>query len=367
MFEEEYQLDFFREKGYQRKKCKECGSYFWTLDEDLDVCQDAPCVEFEFLGDPPTNKKFSVSEMRDYFIEFFSERGHTALDRYPVSARWRDDVFLVHASIYDFQPHVTSGQVDPPANPLVVSQPCIRLPDLDEVGMTGKHLSSFEMMGHHAFNSKKNYVYWKEETVEYCHEMLTDIGIPEEEIVYKEHPWIGGGNAGPSLEVNVMGLEVATLVFMNMEKDPNGEVELDGEMYNPLDLNVVDTGYGVERWGWISDGAPTVYDYMYPEMVKYICDKFDIEHPLEKDWYSKMLQEYTKLAGSDKGDYRDDDLLDKLMNRISDKEIKWTTEEIADHLEKLKGVYTLADHSRTLALMLSDGIVPSNVEDGYLV
>ncbi len=367
MFEEEYQLDFFEKKGYQRKKCKECGSYFWTLDEDLDVCQDAPCVEFEFLGNPPTDKEFSIAEMRDYFIDFFSERGHTALERYPVAARWRDDVFLVHASIYDFQPHVTSGQVDPPANPLVVSQPCIRLPDLDEVGRTGKHLSSFEMMGHHAFNSKKNYVYWKEETVEYCHEMLLDVGVPEEEIVYKEHPWIGGGNAGPSLEVNVMGLEVATLVFMNMEKDPNGEVELDGEMYTPLDLNVVDTGYGVDRWGWISNGAPTIYDYMYPDMVEYISDKFEVDHPLEEEWYSKMLQEYTKLAGSDKGDYRDEELIDELMRRLKGQDIKWSRDEIIDHLEQLKGVYTLADHSRTLALMLSDGIVPSNVEDGYLV
>ncbi|MFO7791918.1 MAG: alanine--tRNA ligase [Candidatus Saliniplasma sp.] len=367
MFEEEYKLDFFEEKGYFRKECTECGAHFWTLDEDEETCQDAPCVEFDFIGDPVTDREFDLREMREYFIDFFSERGHTALERYPVVARWRDDVFLVHASIYDFQPHATSGKVKPPANPLVVSQPCIRLPDLDEVGRTGKHLTSFEMMGHHSFNSSENFVYWKEETVKYCHEMLLDIGVPEKEIVYKEHPWIGGGNAGPSLEVNVKGLEVATLVFMNMEKDPDGDIELEGDMYSPLDLNVVDTGYGVERWAWISDGAPTIYDSLFPEIIDYICTEGDIDHPIDERWYRKMLEEYTKLAGRLERDFHDEELLKQLQERLSSMDVDLDKDEISEKLETLRYVYTIADHSKTIALMLSDGLIPSNVEEGYLV
>lgn len=138
MLEKEYRLDFFEERGFTRKQCSECGGYFWTLDEEQEFCQDTPCVEFGFVGDPPTDKTLSIPEMRDFFIDFFSDRKHTPLPRYPVIARWRDDVFLVHASIYDFQPHMTSGQVEPPANPLVVSQPSIRMPDIDEVGMTDR-------------------------------------------------------------------------------------------------------------------------------------------------------------------------------------------------------------------------------------
>ncbi len=366
MFEEDYQLEFFQKKNFVRKQCRECGAHFWTLNEDMETCQDAPCTEFGFIGDTPTDKTLNVKEMRQFFIDFFSERGHTPLERYPVVARWRDDVFLVHASIYDFQPHVTSGQVDPPANPLVVSQPSIRLPDVDEVGRTGKHQTSFEMMGHHSFNSPDNYVYWQEETVKWCHEMLLEMGIPEDKIAYKEHPWIGGGNAGPSLEVNVLGLEVATLVFMNLEKDPDGDIELEGDRYSKLRLNVVDTGYGLERLSWVTEGSPTIYDSVYPDIVEYICEELDVKHPLEDEGYRSMLKEYSKLAGASDKDYRDDGLLDELIERTSSSELNMGREEVQEHLATLRKVYIIADHSRTISWMLSDGIVPSNVEEGYL-
>ncbi len=366
MFEEEYRLTYFEEHGFVRKRCSECGSHFWTLEEGMETCQDAPCTEFGFIGDPPTERTFSVGEMRDLFIEFFEKRDHTPLERYPVVARWRDDVFLVHASIYDFQPHVTSGQVKPPANPLVVSQPSIRLPDVDEVGKTGKHQTAFEMMGHHSFNSKENMVYWKEETVEYCHEFLKKIGVPEHLIAYKEHPWIGGGNAGPSLEVNVQGLEVATLVFMNLKIDPEGDIDLEDETYSPLDLNVVDTGYGLERLAWITEGAPTIYDSVYPQMIEFIINSLEIDHPLCDEAYRKMLKEYTNLAGTSERDFDDEELIEELMERIPLSELNMDREEIVGRLAKLRSVYTLADHSYAIALMLTDGVVPSNVEEGYL-
>ncbi len=366
MFEEEYRLEYFEENAFVRKECTSCGSYFWTLNEDMETCQDAPCTEFGFIGAPPTSRTFSVEEMRSFFIDFFAQRDHTPLERYPVVARWRDDVFLVHASIYDFQPHVTSGRVKPPANPLVVSQPCIRLPDVDEVGRTGKHQTAFEMMGHHSFNSPENQVYWKEETVEYCHDLLKKMGVPENLIAYKEHPWIGGGNAGPSLEVNVQGLEVATLVFMNLKKDPKGEIELDGEGYSPLRLNVVDTGYGLERLAWISGGEPTIYDSVYPRMIRFILDDMDIEHPLDDEDYKRMLTEYTNLAGTSDKDFEDPDLIDGLMDRLSSFSTSMDRDEGVEQLSKLKSVYTLADHSYAVAFMLSDGVVPSNVEEGYL-
>ena len=72
--------------------------------------------------------------MRETFLGFFEQRGHTRLRRYPTVARWRNDVFFTQASIYDFQPWVTTGVLPPPANPLTISQPCVRFIDLDEVG-----------------------------------------------------------------------------------------------------------------------------------------------------------------------------------------------------------------------------------------
>ena len=59
-------------------------------------------------------------------------------------------------------------------------------------------------------------IYWKDRTVELCDEFIASIGGDLHRVTYKENPWIGGGNAGPSVEVLIGGLEIATLVFMNL-------------------------------------------------------------------------------------------------------------------------------------------------------
>ena len=93
MFEKEYELEFFKEKGYVRKICKKCATGFWTLDDSTTVCGDTPCVEYSFIGNSPMNRAYSLDEVRSLYIKFFEERGHTKFDHYPVIARWRDDVF----------------------------------------------------------------------------------------------------------------------------------------------------------------------------------------------------------------------------------------------------------------------------------
>ncbi|MEM0493267.1 MAG: alanine--tRNA ligase-related protein, partial [Candidatus Thermoplasmatota archaeon] len=125
---EECDLEFFHDNGFIRKKCKSCGDYFWTLDDRAVYCGDQPCVPFTFIGKPLGYKRLSLDEVRWSFISFFEENGHRRVhypdtgDRCPVVARWREDIYLTIASIADFQPHVTSGVVPPPANPLVISQ-----------------------------------------------------------------------------------------------------------------------------------------------------------------------------------------------------------------------------------------------------
>ncbi len=316
--EKECNLKYFHDKGYFRKKCKKCGANYWTLDKNSELCGDQPCVEFSFIDNPFGKKQMDLSEVRESFLSFFEKNNHSRLkyprtkQRCPVVARWRTDIYLTIASIADFQPHVTSGEVPPPKNPLVISQPCIRLNDLEEVGVSGRHLTMFEMMGHHAFNKNKDEIYFKEETVRLCDEYFTKIiGIPKEKINYKEQLWFGGGNAGPCLEVLAGGLEIATLVFMNMKEDENGDFEIEGKKYSPNPLNIVDTGYGLERISWITKGTKTVYETILNDTIEWI----------EKNSKNKQ---------------------DK------------------------KSIYSLADHSKCLSFMLGDGIVPSNVKAGYL-
>ncbi len=356
MLEKELAIDYFREHGYRRYKCKKCGAYFWSK-VPRDTCTEAPCGEYTFLTDPIFGKKYTVEEMREAFISFFEKRGHTRLKRYPVVARWRDDVFLVNASIYDFQPHVTSGEVPPPANPLVISQPCIRMVDVDSVGRTGRHLTGFEMMAHHAFNYPDKFIYWKDETVKYALEFIESLGGDSEGVVFKEKPWIGGGNAGASFEVIVGGLELATLVFMNLKEDPNGDIELNGTRYSEMPLKVVDTGYGLERFVWASQGTPTIYDAIYPEMIEKLMDLVGLTRGEKED---RILKSFALL--SPKIEHENVDLL------ISEvlKHASATREEYEKFIIPLQKIYAVADYSRSLAFMLTDGIVPSNAQAGYL-
>jgi alanyl-tRNA synthetase len=316
--QKECDLKFFHKNGFIRKKCSSCGAHYWTLNKDSKLCGDQPCVEFSFIGKPMGKKPFSLQETRENFLSFFEKNEHSRLsypetgERCPVVARWRSDIYLTIASIADFQPHVTSGEVPPPANPLVISQPCIRLNDLEEVGVSGRHLTMFEMMGHHAFNKNIDEIYFKEETVRLCDEYFRNhIGIPRKSIYYKEELWFGGGNAGPCLEVIAGGLEIATLVFMNMKEDENGKFEIGGKKYSQNPLNIVDTGYGLERIAWITQGTKTIYDTVFPEMIKWL-------------------------------------------------------KEHAKNKSDLASIYSLTDHTKCLAFMLGDGIVPSNVKAGYL-
>ncbi len=366
---EEYRLEYFEEEGYTRLSCPECGDQFWSLDPDRKTCGEPPCADYGFIDDPGFAEELSLEEARERFLSFFADRDHTRVDPYPVAAnRWRDDVLLTQASIYDFQPHVTSGDSPPPANPLVVSQPCIRMQDIDNVGKTGRHTMAFEMGGHHAFNAEagsgyayEGEVYWKDDCVARCMDLLEDVGADIEEVTLIEDPWVGGGNAGPAFEVIYRGLEVATLVFMQFEQDPDGAYEMkDGNTYSRMDRRVIDTGYGIERWAWMSQGTPTVYQAIYPEMIETLTEMAGISHSAEE---ADLLHRASKRAGHMDIDEAED--MESARATIAD-ELGVGVDRLSEIMEPMEDVYAIADHCRTLAYMLGDGIVPSNVGTGYL-
>ncbi|MFC5367693.1 alanine--tRNA ligase [Salinirubrum litoreum] len=369
--ESEYRLDYFEENDFVRRECVSCGAHFWTRDHDRDLCGEPPCEDYSFIDNPGFDEAYTLEEMREAFLSFFEDHGHERIDPYPVAAnRWRDDVLLTQASIYDFQPLVTSGQTPPPANPLTISQPCIRMQDIDNVGKTGRHTMAFEMMAHHAFNAREEAgdkyaysgeVYWKDETVALCDELFESLGADLSEITYIEDPWVGGGNAGPAIEVIYRGAELATLVFMSMEQDPEGEYELkDGNRYSPMDTYIVDTGYGLERWTWMSQGTPTVYEAVYPDTIDFLKENAGIEHTDEE---AELLNRAAKLAGRMDIDEAED--MESARDNIADR-LDVNVRELTDLMEPMEDIYAIADHCRTLAYMFGDEIVPSNVGTGYL-
>ena len=355
-------MDFFVDEGFQRKKCEKCGKFFWTRDGARKSCGDPPCDPYTFIGSPIFEREHSLDEMREHYLGFFQGRGHTRIKRYPVVARWRDDIYLTIASIADFQPFVTSGQVPPPANPLTISQPCIRLDDLDSVGRSGRHLTTFEMMAHHVFNTRELEYYWKDRTVQLCDELLLGLGCDPLAVTYKENPWAGGGNAGPSVEVMTGGLELATLVFMDLKAVPSGTIEIKGERYEKMNNYIVDTGYGLERFVWASKGSPTIYDAIFPDLVRKVADLSGVEHNLQDPEYAEIFAQNARLAGMvDLDEYSMKDLRAKIAASIG-----ISPEKLEKTIEPMERIYAVVDHTRCLAYMLGDGIIPSNVKAGYL-
>jgi alanyl-tRNA synthetase len=348
---EEYKLRLFMKEGYHRKTCKVCGTPFWTLNADQDVCMDSPCVDYTFEK-INVKKPLTVDEARQAFLGFFERKGHTVVSPRPVVARWREDLYLTIASIVVFQPHVTSGIVPPPANPLVISQPCIRLEDIDNVGLTlGRHLSIFEMGGHHAFNKEDDWKYWKEETVSLAIDFFEkEIGIKKEDITLKESWWEGGGNAGPSFEVVSGGLELATLVFMQYKVTEKG--------YEPIPLKIVDTGYGIERIAWFTQKTPTAFHAIYGGLLDETRRKLGLQTP-EPAILRSLFVRAGRLKPSDRNS------ISQIIAEVSN-ETGLDNELVTTTFMNEARMYSVVDHSKTLVFMLADGIVPSNQGEGYL-
>ena len=346
---DEFRLPFFEEEGFERKLCPVCGLHYWTQDPDAESCGDAPCVDYTFIGDSPVNRPYTVAEMREKFLSFFEDRGHLRVSPYPVVARWRDDLMITIASIIDFQPYVTEGIIPPPGNPLVVSQPCIRFEDIDLAGYTaGRHLTFFEMGGHHAFNYQgKPQIYWKDQTIRYHHELLTeDLGVPSDLVTYKEGLWSGGGNAGFDVEGCVGGLEISTLVFMMYR--------VVGNRFEPMPIQVVDTGYGIERWSWLSQGSPSGFHSIYGPVLEEVIGWTGLD--VDEGLLAETAKYSCRITSGDRETERK-----KIASLV---EIE--PDELDRFLSPIESAYAAVDHTKSLAFILSEGVVPSNVKEGYL-
>jgi alanyl-tRNA synthetase len=342
-----FRVKLFDIKRFRRAQCSQCKAFFWSIVE-RDNCGDVPCTNYTFMN-IPTRRSSSYKEVRDLFLEFFKKRGHEVIEPKPVVARWREDLYLTIASIVVFQPHVTSGLVPPPANPLVIAQPCIRLEDIDSVGLTlGRHLTNFIMGGHHAFNYRDKYVYWTNETVEYAYQFFVEeLGIPEEELTFKESWWEGGGNAGPCFEVSAGGLELATLVFM-MYKVVDGR-------YEELPIRIVDTGYGIERIAWFLQKTPTAFHAVYGPLVSEFHRIIGVPEP-RNEFLLTALQGMPKLKIGGR-----QELFKYVANTLG-----LRIGEVEEELSRIFDLYAILDHTKTVMLMLADGVVPSNSGEGYL-
>ncbi len=348
--EKYYPAELLGEMGFERRVCRFCGKGFWSK-EERGHCDEPECrmkageLPYGFIG---RGSEMSYHEAWERWKKIFSENGHTVIPRYPVVARWRDDVEFVQASIYDFQPHVVSGEVDPPANPLLVPQVCLRFNDVENVGLSGRHYSSFVMVGQHAFNYPDKWVYFKDRGLWFIHEFLEKgLGLSDGEIVFHEDAWAGGGNFGVSMEFFSQGLEIGNQVYMEYQLTPSGIRE--------LPIKVIDMGAGLERHPWIVSGKPTSYEIVFRHSFRKASGELGVEY--DRDFWA----EFGKYAGILNVDEKS---LEESWRAISDF-TGFSKDDIIRTMRPVANLFAVLDHLRTVWFGINDGALPSNTGGGY--
>ncbi len=343
-----YKVSLFDEKGFKRQSCKLCGKFFWAINH-RESCPEHD--NYSFIGDPPTSKRLDFVNTWKELSSFFRKNDHEIIQRYPVVCRWREDLYYTIASIVDFQ-RVMNGKIvfEIPRNPLVVPQMCLRFNDIENVGITGRHYTSFCMVGQ-TCNADAPGGYWKDRCMELDHSLLTDVlGIKSEEITFVEDVWMGAGAFGYSLEYFVRGLELGNAVFTEFEGDENN--------YRTLDNKIIDMGAGLERLSWITLGSPTSYDATFGPIFKKLVDIIGIDI----DSKSEFLSRYFKKVSEKYSNYENDPRLLKI--NIA-KELGLSYEDLEKIVLPVETLSIIADHTRTLLFAISDGSLPSNVGGGY--
>lgn len=298
-----------------------------------------------------------ASEIRSKWLEFFESKGHKIEPSAPLVPHNDPSLLWINAGMAPLKPYF-DGRVVPDNPRIANSQKCIRTNDIENVGKTRRHHTFFEMLGNFSIGD-----YFKEEVITWAWEFLTSpewigldpdrlsvtvypedteafdfwnkkIGLPEERI-YKleENFWdIGEGPCGPCTEIfydrgdaygdlndpecwpggeNERFLEVWNLVFSQFNHNKDGS-------YTPLPNKNIDTGAGLERFASILQ---------------------DVDSNFDTDLFQPIIQQTCKLAGVT---YKQDEETDVALKVI-------------------------ADHIRTVAFSVGDGVLPSNEGRGYVI
>ncbi|MFH1972020.1 MAG: alanine--tRNA ligase [archaeon] len=341
-----YATDILKQEGFERYICKKCKEPFWSA-EKRDICGDSACTNepYQFIG-----KKTNDMNYIDIWLKYkkmFEKLGYTPIKRYPTVARWNPTMEYTNASIAAFQPYVISGEVEPPAKSLTIPQFCLRFLDTDNVGITMSHMTGFVMMGQHQFVEEKEWNRNKvfQDMIEWNRKGLK---VKDKDIVFHEDSWAGGGNLGSCMEMFSKGVEIWNQVYMLYEQTPTGVKD--------LNKKVLDMGMGQERCAWYSQGSPTIYDATFPHVLNKLLNKTG--YKINKD----LLKKFTPNGGSLNSDEVDD--MDKAWNIVA-KKVGVPVKELKEKILPLSGIYSIAEHMRSILVAITDGALPSNVGGGY--
>ncbi|MBW2964069.1 alanine--tRNA ligase [Candidatus Woesearchaeota archaeon] len=342
-----YATTVLKKEGFMRKHCK-CGTYFWTVHADQKVCGDPACQGgTNVVEGNPSKAKLSFIDVWKQFEKMFTGWGYKSVKRYPVVSRWNPTTDFTMASIAAFQPYVISGEVEPPAKKLVIPQFCLRFGDVDNVGITGAHCTGFVMIGQHMFVPPTDWDQNKAFSDIYTY-ITQGVGLPKSELTLHEDAWAGGGNYGCCMEFFSRGVELFNQVYMLFEHRDDGDKE--------LTLKVLDMGLGMERVAWFSQGAPNIYEAIFPAVLRKLEERTKVRYDPQ---LFKRFSPYSALLNIDEVED-----INKAWDNVG-KKLGMKGKELKERILPMTAIYSIAEHTRALLVALNDGALPSNVGGGY--
>ncbi len=298
----------------------------------------------------------STNELRRIFLEYFRDRGHEIVPSSSLVPANDATLLFTNSGMVQFK-DVFLGTDKRPYNRATTAQRCVRAGgkhnDLENVGYTARHHTFFEMLGNFSFGD-----YFKREAIEFCWELMTEtfafpaerlwvtvyeqddeaadiwlegIGVdpgrfsrcgvkdnfwsmgdtgpcgPCSEVFYDHGPEVPGGPPGSPDEDGDRYIELWNLVFMQFNRNAEG-------VMTPLPKPSVDTGLGIERLAAVVQGVHSNY---------------------EIDLFRSLIEAAAEVTGA---------------GNLDDKSLR-----------------VIADHIRSCAFLVADGVVPSNEGRGYVL
>ncbi|MDP7247394.1 MAG: alanine--tRNA ligase-related protein [Candidatus Peribacteraceae bacterium] len=327
-------------------------------------------------------KPASTDDIRQAFLDFFESKGHTIIPGAPLVPENDPTVLFTTAGMHPLVPYLL-GEPHPGGKRIADCQKCIRTQDIDEVG-DESHLTMFEMLGNWSLGD-----YFKEEAIKMSFEFLTEVleipkeklaitcfrgdndapkdeeaaefwmgvGIPEERIGFlpKEDNWWGpAGQTGPC------GPDTEMFVWMN-EDDPKGNPET--HPYGWMEVwNDVFMQYNKQprSSGNRDDNRSQQQSHNRDSEIAASGEAGDEMKfvPLkQKNVDTGMGLERVAAVMQECGNVYETDCLQSIMDRVK---------SLAD-AEGLKHQRIITDHIKAAAFIIADGILPSNVDQGYVL
>lgn len=307
----------------------------------------------------------SSKEIRQAWIDYFVSKGHLFVESKSLIPYKDPSLLWINSGVATLKDYF-SGKKKPPCSRITNSQKSIRTNDIENVGVTARHHTFFEMLGNFSIGD-----YFKKEAIEFAHEVVTQVFSLDQNKIYityfeedlevrdkwislgyeKDHLipgsrdlnfWdVGSGPCGPNTEIfydrgpkyhqggpeliakdieNDRFIEIWNIVFSQYNNLGNNE-------YVELAQKNIDTGAGLERIVSILQDGPTNFDTdlflpIIHSVEKMTTYKYDIENYFKKDLEQEIINKYFKI---------------------------------------------IADHMRAITNAISDGEKPSNTQRGYII